>query len=216
MTAVMPGRAGTPAPHGVGRPGGSRPGDPRSGGAVRPARIRPVRAVNVLVGVDPVACRPATDPAARAAHHAIRHAVFVEEQGVFEDSDLDAYDARDPRDSGVVHVLATHLGRPAGTVRLYPTGRPGEWLGDRLAVLPEFRAAAIGGPLVRFAVETAGARDGLRMRAHVQLPNERFFHRLGWTTDGPVETYVGHPHIPMSTALAGPTTPWLAGPRRAA
>jgi len=172
-------------------------------------RIRPVRAVSVLVGVDPVAVRPALDPEARAAHHAIRHAVFVAEQGLFDGSDLDAHDARDD----VVHVLATHQGRPAGTVRLYPVG-PGEWLGDRLAVLPEFRAAAIGGPLVRFAVETAGARDGRRMHAHVQVANERFFHRLGWSTAGGIETYVGTPHVPMTTALQSPTTEWLAGPRR--
>jgi putative N-acetyltransferase (TIGR04045 family) len=165
--------------------------------------------VNVLVGVDPVAVRPAVDAAARAAHHAIRHAVFVAEQGLFDGSDVDAQDARED----VVHVLATHQGRPAGTVRLYPTG-PDEWLGDRLAVLPEFRAAAIGGPLVRFAVETAGARDGARMQAHVQVANERFFHRLGWATAGEVETYVGAPHVPMTIALQGPMTEWLAGRRR--
>jgi putative N-acetyltransferase (TIGR04045 family) len=175
-------------------------------------RIRPVRASNVVVGVDPVACRPAADPDARAWHHRIRRAVFVEEQAVFDGSDVDAHDARDD----VVHVLATHDGRPAGTVRLYPTGVSGEWLGDRLAVLPEFRTAGIGGPLVRFAVETAGARDGIRMLAHVQLPNERFFHRLGWRTAGPVETYVGHPHVPMTTPLTSPMTEWLTGPRQGA
>jgi putative N-acetyltransferase (TIGR04045 family) len=164
----------------------------------------------VLIGVDPVLCRPAPDPASLAAHHAIRHAVFVEEQGVFALSDLDAHDARDD----VIHVLALHDGRPAGTVRLYPTG-PGEWLGDRLAVLPEFRSANIGGPLVRFAVATAGARGGRVMHAHVQTPNERFFHRLGWHTAGPVETYVGQPHVPMTIPLA-PVCPWLVGPERVA
>jgi putative N-acetyltransferase (TIGR04045 family) len=170
-----------------------------------PATIRPVRAVNVLVGVDPVAVRPVVDP---AAHYAIRHAVFVEEQGLFDGSDRDAHDARDD----VVHVLATHRGRPAGTVRLYPLG-DGEWLGDRLAVLPEFRAAAIGGPLVRFAVEAAGARDGRLMHAHVQVANERFFHRLGWRTCGPREVYVGAEHVPMSIPLVSPLTEWLTGPR---
>ncbi|MCF7550437.1 MSMEG_0567/Sll0786 family nitrogen starvation N-acetyltransferase [Pseudonocardia sp. WMMC193] len=177
----------------------------------RATRIRPVAPVSVLVGVDPVLVRPARRPDVRAAHHAIRHAVFVEEQGLFGDNggtDVDAHDARDD----VVHVLATHLGRPAGTVRLYPLG-DGEWMGDRLAVLPEFRSAAIGGPLVRFAVATAGAHDGTRMHAHVQVANERFFHRLGWSTAGPREIYVGTEHVPMTTALQTPTTEWLAGPR---
>ncbi|OLT21604.1 hypothetical protein BJF78_08355 [Pseudonocardia sp. CNS-139] len=83
---------------------------------------------------------------------------------------------------------------------------------DRLAVLPEFRTAGLGGPLVRFAVATAGVRGGRLMRAHVQVANERFFHRLGWRTDGPVETYVGHPHVPMSIALDGASPcRWLTG-----
>lgn len=138
-------------------------------------------------------CVPVHDTALLAEHHRIRHAVFVEEQGVFPDSDVDAHDARDD----VLHVLALHHGRPAGTVRLYPTG-PGEWLGDRLAVLPEFRSVHVGAPLVRSAVEAAGARGGALMRAHVQVANERFFHRLGWRSAGPVETYVGQPHVPMS------------------
>ncbi|WP_433275621.1 MSMEG_0567/Sll0786 family nitrogen starvation N-acetyltransferase [Pseudonocardia xinjiangensis] len=171
----------------------------------RPTRIRPVPPVNVLVGVDPVHCRPVRDAAGLAAHHRIRHAVFVEEQSLFTGTDEDAHDAR----TDVVHVLALHAGRPAGTVRLYPVG-PGEWLGDRLAVLPEFRTANIGAPLVRFAVAAAGARGGRLMRAHVQQANERFFHRLGWRTDGPVETYVGHPHVPMCVEPIA-LCPWLAG-----
>ena len=169
-------------------------------------RVAPSRAVSALVGIDPVLCRPVHDAGGRRAHHGIRRAVFVDEQGVFPSSDVDAHDARDD----VLHVLALHGGRPAGTVRLYPTG-PGEWLGDRLAVLPEFRSAHIGAPLVRFAVAAARARGGRVMRAHVQVSNERFFHRLGWSTAGPVETYVGRPHVPMTIDLT-PLCPWLTGP----
>jgi hypothetical protein len=45
----------------------------------------------------------------------------------------------------------------------------------------------------------------------VQVANERFFHRLGWRADGPVETYVGHPHVPMSIDLGAALCPWLTG-----
>jgi len=183
-------------------PAPPRRSGPGSGSA---QQIRPARPVNVLVGVDPVHCRPVRDAAGLAAHHRIRHTVFVEEQGLFPDGDEDAHDAR----TDVVHVLGLHAGRPAGAVRLFPTG-PGEWLGDRLAVLPEFRSANIGAPLVRFAVAAAGARGARLMRAHVQVANERFFHRLGWRTAGPVETYVGHPHVPMCIE-PGALCPWLAG-----
>ncbi len=162
--------------------------------------------LNALLGVDPLLCRPVRDPDGLAAHHRIRHAVFVAEQHVFAESDVDAHDARDD----ALHVLARHAGVAAGTVRLYPLGG-GEWLGDRLAVLPEFRAINIGGPLVRFAVATASARGGRRMQAHVQPANERFFHRLGWRTTGPAESYVGRPHVPMAIELGSPVCPWLAG-----
>jgi len=185
----------------VHRAGAVRRREERRGGGER---------TSPLVGIDPLRLRPACDAAGRAAHHAIRHDVFVAEQGVFALSDLDTHDARDD----VIHVLALHEGRPAGAVRLYPTG-PGEWLGDRLAVLPEFRSTDIGGPLVRFAVAASSARGGHVMHAHVQVPNERFFHRLGWSTAGAVEAYVGQPHVPMSIALT-PVCPWLVGPERSA
>ncbi len=132
-----------------------------------------------------------------AAHHRIRHAVFVAEQQVFDGTDVDVHDA----DGVALRVLARYDGVPAGTVRLYPLDEPGLWQGDRLAVLPEFRAHAIGAPLVRYAVATAGVLGGAAMVAHIQPPNVRFFERLGWSRDGEPETYCGLPHQPMRIAL---------------
>lgn len=150
-----------------------------------------------------VGCRvvggPTSDLAADlAAHHRVRHEVFVVEQRMFPDSDRDDRDD-DPR---TLHVLGFVDGEPAGTVRLYPLDA-GSWQGDRLAVLPRFRTAGLGGPLVRFAVATAGAGGGTRMVARVQAANERFFVRLGWTSLGG-EEYVGHPHVRMEIPLGAP------------
>lgn len=39
------------------------------------------------------------------------------------------------------------------------------------------------------------------MVARVQLPNVRFFERLGWHADGPAEPYVGVIHQPMAIPL---------------
>ncbi|NMI01337.1 MSMEG_0567/Sll0786 family nitrogen starvation N-acetyltransferase [Pseudonocardia acidicola] len=146
-------------------------------------------------------CLLVRDAADLAAHHEIRRAVFVAEQGVFEASDDDAHDA-DPR---TLHVLGLVDGVPAGTVRLFPLaadGDPtGDWQGDRLAVLPGSRTSGLGGPLVRFAVATAAARGGRRMIAHVQPANETFFRRLGWTRRGEPELYVGRPHLLMDIDL---------------
>ena len=88
-----------------------------------------------------------------------------------------------------------------GAVRLYPLDDEGLWKGDRLAVLDPFRRRRLGGPLVRFAVKTAGERSGHRMLAHVQVPNVPFFERLGWHTVGEPEEFVGHLHQLMAIEL---------------
>lgn len=145
-------------------------------------------------------CRVIDNAGDLAAHHAIRHAVFVLEQHVFAESD------RDQRDHDPVtrHVIGYVGGVPAGAVRLFPLDPRdpgGDWQGDRLAVLPEYRASGLGMPLVRFAVATAGALGGRMMIAHIQPPNRTFFRRLGWTQRGGPEIYVGRPHLLMTIDL---------------
>ncbi len=101
------------------------------------------------------------------------------------------------------HVLASQGTSIAGTVRLYPLNDAGLWKGDRLAVLPLYRASLVGLKLVRFAVATAAALGGVEMVASIQTANTVFFERLGWRRDGPVASYYGLPHQPMRIELAG-------------
>jgi hypothetical protein len=56
--------------------------------------------------------------------------------------------------------------------------------------------------LVRFAVRTAGERGGRLMVAQVQVPNTRFFERLGWHRDGDPAPMLGVEHQPMAIALS--------------
>ena len=142
-------------------------------------------------------CRPIQGPAELAAHHAIRRAVFVDEQRLFDPDDLDAYDVS----GATVHVLGLVDGLAAGTVRLYPLAGDGLWKGDRLAVLREHRHAGIGGPLVRLAVATAGALGGNRMMAQVQAPNVPLFLDLGWSCEGVPADHLGVLHQQMTIAL---------------
>ncbi len=140
-------------------------------------------------------CALVAGPDDAAVHHRIRHEVFVTEQAVFADDDLDDLDGH----PGTLKALGFCDGVAAGTVRLFPTSVDGtEWQGDRLAVLAAYRQRHLGGPLVDFAVRTAAQRGGHRMTAHIQLPNVRFFESLGWAPAGAVETYVGLPHQPMT------------------
>jgi putative N-acetyltransferase (TIGR04045 family) len=132
----------------------------------------------------------------RAAHFAVRRAVFVDEQAMFAGDDRDERDVR----ITTLHAIGMARGRVAGAVRLYPL-RDGDWKGDRLAVVPEARHGALGARLVHFAVGTAGARGGARMVAMIQLPNVAFFESLGWHRDGAAVGFHGRPHQPMAIAL---------------
>ncbi|MBC9822901.1 MSMEG_0567/Sll0786 family nitrogen starvation N-acetyltransferase [Terrabacter sp. MAHUQ-38] len=147
-----------------------------------------------------VVCAEARTDEERLMHHGIRHAVFVEEQGMFVGSDLDAHDRRED----LVRVLAFMRGQPVGTVRLYLLEEhTGLWKGDRLAVLPAARTCGAGAPLVRYAVAYARSHGGQRMIAQIQLANVRFFERLGWSAYEEAEDYLGLRHQPMQIALHG-------------
>ncbi|HEX4344218.1 MAG TPA: MSMEG_0567/Sll0786 family nitrogen starvation N-acetyltransferase [Solirubrobacteraceae bacterium] len=145
----------------------------------------------------PLACGLARGRAELDEHFAVRRRIFVAAQGLFADDDRDAHDD----DPATLHAVARSGGDVAGAVRLYPLDGDGLWKGDRLAVLPAERALQLGAMLVRFAVRTAGERGGRLMIAQVQVPNVRFFERLGWSADGDVTPMFGVDHQPMAIAL---------------
>jgi putative N-acetyltransferase (TIGR04045 family) len=146
-------------------------------------------------------CRAVRTAAERAAHLAIRHEVFVREQGLFAGvGDGDDHDS----DPAAIHVIGLAGEDICGTVRLYPlAGRL--WKGDRLAVLPGYRHLGLGAPLVRFAVAEAAARGGRRMEAFIQPANVGFFEWLGWRCAGGLANYAGIPHQRMVTDLSAVT-----------
>jgi putative N-acetyltransferase (TIGR04045 family) len=150
---------------------------------------RPASALSVLLA------RGAAD---LDAHFAVRRRIFVEQLAMFDGSDRDGHDD----DAATLHAVGRVGDRIVGAVRLYPLGDRGLWKGDRLAVLPEDRVHRLGALLVRFAVAAAGERGGARMVAQIQLPNVRFFERLGWEHDGAPVTAYGVRHQPMAIALS--------------
>jgi putative N-acetyltransferase (TIGR04045 family) len=141
-------------------------------------------------------CRLAQSAEELAAHHAVRHQVFVVDQRLFVGND------RDERDLApdTLHAVGIDHGAIVGAVRLYPLVN-GLWQGDRLAVLAEARVRHLGALLVRFAVATAGERGGHTMVARIQLGNVGFFEHLGWHADGPPGPYHGVMHQPMAIPL---------------
>jgi putative N-acetyltransferase (TIGR04045 family) len=161
--------------------------------AARTRGLRPEPAA-----VHGVVCRPARSASERAEHLTIRHQVFVGEQAVFPESDLDFRDGEE----STIAVLGYSDGIAVGTVRLFPLDlAQGRWQGDRLAVLSAYRTHGIGAPLVNYAVAAAGAHGGRTMVAHIQPANVVFFRRLGWSRAGEPEVYAGLPHQPMCIDL---------------
>jgi putative N-acetyltransferase (TIGR04045 family) len=138
-------------------------------------------------------------PAERQGYFAARHAVFVEEQGLFAGTDVDEHDDH------AIHIIAVagDSGAVVGAVRCYPTADD-VWYGGRLAVLQAHRhhAAAIGASLCRLAEATVIERGCRRFLAYIQLQNVRFFQRLGWRIQGEPVIHCGAPHLLMAASLA--------------
>lgn len=116
-------------------------------------------------------------------YRALRRASFVEGQGLFQGSDLDAIDD-DPR-TRVLVALAPD-GTLLGGVRLAPATDPdlGWWTGSRLVVDDALRTRGVGQALVRAACALAETENVLRFEATVQTRYAPMFARLGWVELG--------------------------------
>ncbi|WP_258372924.1 MSMEG_0567/Sll0786 family nitrogen starvation N-acetyltransferase, partial [Modestobacter versicolor] len=137
------------------------------------------------------------DAAGAAAHRALRQAAFVEAQGLFAGTDLDATDD-DPR--AVTLVARGTSGAVLGGVRLAPAdpGGPdvGWWTGSRLVVTPD-APRGLGAALVTAACARAEQAGVLRFDATVQQRYAGLFGRLGWQPTGTAEIG-GRPHTTMT------------------
>jgi len=133
----------------------------------------------------------------KAKAYAIRHEVFVKEQKLFEETDIDDNDA--------VGTLLVAQKRAAiiGTVRVYPAGdtEKGHWIGGRLAVRQGHRVSMAGALLVKEAMKRVKKKGCTRFTAHIQESNVSFFKKLGWKPVGPLENYVNRPHQLMEADL---------------
>ena len=124
---------------------------------------------------------------------AIRRRVFIEEQNVPEELELDDLDAT------AVHLLATQDGRPVGTARLLIEGETAKI--GRVAILPELRGTGAGAALMRAALDELRARGVTTAKLGAQTHAIGFYERLGFTVYGPEYDDAGIPHRDMSLAL---------------
>jgi putative N-acetyltransferase (TIGR04045 family) len=146
-----------------------------------------------------VTAQIASEPWHLRDYFALRHAVFVEEQGMFDETDVDDHDEAATH----IVVLGHAAGMPddvIGGVRIYPAGG-GTWFGGRLGVCPRYRARGlVGSALVFAAVSTAHAGGCTRFLATIQPASVPYFERRHFFGVRPIDV-CGHPHLLMEADL---------------
>ena len=127
---------------------------------------------------------------ARAHASPIRFAVFVEEQGVPREIELDEHDSQS------VHVLAFDGPRAVGTARLLPDGHIG-----RMAVLKDWRRRGIGALLLKSLMERAKARGDAEVALSAQVHAVPFYLAHGFVPQGDEYLEAGIRHQAMKRRL---------------
>lgn len=120
----------------------------------------------------------------------IRHQVFVEEQHVPKELELDSFDQE------ATHFLALQGDFPIGTCRM-------RWIdphtvkAERVAVLKEKRSTGVGKKLMQELEAHARVQGAKTVLLESQIRVESFYHKLGYVSYGSPFEVVGIPHIKM-------------------
>jgi predicted GNAT family N-acyltransferase len=127
---------------------------------------------------------------ARAHAAAIRFEVFVEEQGVPAEMEMDALDAK------CLHAVGFIEEKAVATGRLLPDGHIG-----RMAVLKPWRGRGIGGAILERLIEAARSRGDREIALSSQVHATAFYRRYGFEPRGEVYEEAGIPHQAMVRTL---------------
>jgi predicted GNAT family N-acyltransferase len=128
---------------------------------------------------------------AQAEAKRIRFTVFVEEQRVPPELEMDEHDASS------IHALALVDGRAVGTGRLLPDGHIG-----RMAVLKDWRGRGAGRALLRALIDAARRRGDPEVALNSQVQALGFYRAEGFEPVGAVYEEAGIPHQAMRMKLA--------------
>ncbi|HYN11726.1 MAG TPA: GNAT family N-acetyltransferase [Burkholderiales bacterium] len=127
---------------------------------------------------------------ARSRATPIRFEVFVKEQGVPAEIELDEADAQS------IHALAFDGSQVVGTARLLPDGHIG-----RMAVLKQFRGKGIGSALLVKLVEAAKQRGERTLVLSAQVHAVDFYRAHGFRPQGEVYEEAGIAHQDMRRSI---------------
>lgn len=128
--------------------------------------------------------------------HGVRRVVFIDEQSVPEEEEIDG------RDAECVHVLLSVEGRTEGTARLRWVEGGTVAKVERVAVHRRGRGRGWGARIMG-VLHGLAARTGTdELRLGAQLTALGFYERLGYTAFGPVFDDAGIDHRMMRRAVA--------------
>jgi predicted GNAT family N-acyltransferase len=127
---------------------------------------------------------------ARAHAAPIRFTVFVEEQGVPIEIELDGQDPLS------VHVVVFDHERPVATGRLLPDGHIG-----RMAVLKDWRRRGIGALMLKSLMQRARERGDTEVVLSAQVKAVPFYLAHGFVPEGGEYVEAGIPHQAMRRML---------------
>jgi predicted GNAT family N-acyltransferase len=124
----------------------------------------------------------------------VRREVFIHEQGVPAELELDEYD---PLAS---HALSYLDGRCIGTGRLVNLGGGQAQIG-RMAVLAQFRGMGIGKQILERLISIAKSHEAHTIILHSQVAAIPFYEKLGFEAQGTIYDEAGIPHRNMILLL---------------
>ena len=133
-------------------------------------------------------------PEAHALAYRIREVVFICEQGVPKELELDELD------DTAIHALAYQNGECVGTARLVNLGNQSMQIG-RMAVLAKYRGNGIGKRILEELIQLARTQGASSIILHAQITAIAFYEKLGFVPQGPEYQEAGIPHRNMILIL---------------
>lgn len=118
--------------------------------------------------------------------HSIRTEVFVHEQSIPQELEVDEEDRIS------CHVLACYEGQAVGTGRLTPSGRIG-----RVAVAKPIRRQGVGFCIMNTLLDLAQQHQHPEVILSAQYHAVKFYEKLGFHPEGDIFMEVGIAHIMM-------------------
>lgn len=126
----------------------------------------------------------------------IRKKVFVEEQNVPEEEELDSYDIIGGECS---HVLLSENGQAVGTGRVRLVDEYGKL--QRVAILKEFRQHGFGKIIIQKLEELSSELGATKAKLDAQVHAIGFYEKLGYSVQSDVFMDAGIEHVLMTKQL---------------